>query len=827
MTTDAQIDELLGQLTLEEKVALLAGDSLWTVPGVPRLGIRPLKVSDGPAGVRGSRIVPAAAFPAPVLLGATWDPATVELVGQALAEEAETKGVQVVLAPTINIQRTALGGRNFECFSEDPYLTARLAVAYVRGLQARGVGACVKHFVANDQEFERHTISVEVDERTLREVYLFPFAVAIAEGDPWCVMAAYNRLGGTYCSEHPWLLTTVLREELGYSGVVMSDWFATHSTVEALLAGLDLEMPGPPQWRGAKLREAVERGAVPSEAVDRSVRRMLVLYQRAGRLEPGPEAVPERAVDRPEHRALIRRTAASGMVLLRNDGILPLDLNRYQRIAVIGPQAVRPAVGGGGSAFVRSHPVVSPLEALREVAPQCTFLVEEGAAIHKLIPPLEGSALGAEGAELQLYADTELAGEPAAIVRVPTTDLIWLGEVAPGIDSTAFSARLRVRLQPEERGRYTLGAAAAGQVRVLLDGRLVLDNWTNPQPGRTYFGFGSAEVRADIELEAGRSYDLVVEYRKQQPGMPLAGFRFGIVRALSDEERLERAVRAARETDLALVFVGLTAEWESEGFDRESFALPGMQDELVRRVAAANPNTAVILSAGSPVDLPWLEQVRALLLAWYGGEEVGHAVVDVLTGVAEPGGRLPFTYPRRLEDTPPYLHYPGEFGRIRYCEGVFVGYRWYDARRVEPLFPLGYGLGYTRFTYRDLVLSHSVLGAEDELLVSCTVENIGAREGSEVVQLYVSFPPGQVRRPVKELRGFQRVRLAPGTATTVTLSLRPRDLAYFDEAANAWVVSPGEYTVAIGSNARDLHLRARFTVEQEQRLSTRERFLSR
>ncbi len=824
MGTAHDLEQLIAGLTLEEKIALLAGDSLWTVPGIPRLGIRPLKVSDGPAGVRGSRIVPAAAFPAPVLLGATWDPELVERVGQALAEEAETKGAQVVLAPTINLQRTALGGRNFECFSEDPHLTACLAVAYVRGLQSRGIGACIKHYVANDQEFERHTVSVEVDERTLREVYLFPFAVAVAEADPWCVMAAYNRVGGIYCSEHSWLLTTILREELGYQGVVMSDWFATHSTIEALQAGLDLEMPGPPQWRGDKLREAVERGEVALEVIERSARRVLMLYQRAGRFAPGPETSEERAVDRPEHRVLIREVGASGMVLLRNEGILPLDLSTVKRVAVIGPHARRPAVGGGGSAFVRSHPVVTPLEALRESAPQCEFLVEEGAAIFKLIPPLEGEALGSEGAELAFFANPELAGAPVATIRVRTTDLIWLGEVVPGVDASAFSARLRVTMRPEESGRYVLGATAVGQVRVHLDGTLVLDNWTAPQPGRTYFGFGSAEVRAAVDLEAERAYEIVVEYRKFQPGLPLAGFRFGVVHELSDEERIARSVRAAQQADLALLFVGLSPEWESEGFDRESFDLPGAQNALVTAVADANPNTVVVLTAGSPVNLPWLERIRALLLAWYAGEEVGHAVVDVLTGVREPAGRLPFTYPQRLEDTPAFLNYPGEFGRLRYCEGLFIGYRWYDARQIEPLFPFGFGLGYTRFAYRDLVLDRESLGGEEKLTVTCTVENVGERAGSEVVQLYLAFPPGTVRRPLKELRGFRRVHLMPQGSASVSFTVSPRDLAYFDEAAREWVAPPGEYEVMIGAHARDIRLRGRFLLREELRWDAGGRF---
>ncbi len=512
------------------------------------------------------------------------------------------------------------------------------------------------------------------------------------------------------------------------------------------------------------------------------------------------------------------------MVLLRNDGLLPLDLSAYRRLAVIGPHATRPAVGGGGSAFVRSHPVVSPLDALREVAPHCEFLVEEGAAIYKLIPALGPAELGTDGAEIAFYADPDFSGAPVATSRVPTTDLIWLGEIAPGIDPTAFSARVRIVLRPPESGRYCFGAAAVGQVRLLLDGQLVLDNWTAPQPGRTYFGFGSAEVRAEVELEANRSYELVAEYRKMQPGMPLAGFRFGVVQVLSDEERIARAVRAAREADLALVFVGLSPEWESEGFDRESFDLPGAQNALVRAVAEVNPATVVVLTAGSPVALPWLEHVRALLLSWYAGEEVGHAVVDVLTGQREPSGHLPFTYPRRWEDTPAFTTYPGEFGRIRYCEGVFVGYRWYDARALEPLFPFGFGLGYTTFSYRDLRIDRPSIGAEESVQVACTVENVGAREGSDVVQLYVGFPPSAVRRPVKELRGFRRVHLQPGQAAEVRFVLEPRDLSFFDEAQQRWVTPAGTYTVMIGADARDVRLVGQFAVREDLEWTPSQRF---
>lgn len=818
------IDEVLVRMTLEEKVALLAGDGLWTVPGVPRLGIRPLKVSDGPAGVRGNRVLPSTCFPSPSLLGATWDPALVERIGAALAQEAVDKGVQVLLAPTINLQRTALGGRNFECFSEDPWLTARLAAAYVRGLQPRGIGACLKHYVANDQEFERHTVSVEVDERTLREVYLHPFLQAIAEAKPWSVMAAYNRLNGTYCTEHPWLLTHILREELDYDGVVMSDWTATHSTVEALVAGLDLEMPGPPQWRGQKLLEAVRSGQVNEETIDRSVRRMLLLYQRTGRFEEGPPIVEEQAIDRPEHRALIREAAAAGMVLLANDGVLPLDLSQYRRVAIIGPHASRPAPVGGGSAFVRPHRVVSPVEALREAAPALELLVEPGVAIYRQVPPLEGEMLGSTGAELAFFGNAELSGEPVVRLPVTSTDLLFLGDMVPGVDPANVSARLRLTLKVPESGHYTFGASALGQIRVLLDGQLIVDNWTNPQRGRSFFGFGSEEVRATVELQAGRSYELVAEYRKAMPGLPVMGLRVGMAHELPEAERMERAVRAAQEADLALVFVGLTPEWESEGFDRESFDLPGAQNELVEAVAKANPNTVVVVTAGSPVHLPWLGRVRALLWAWYAGEEVGHALWDVLTGVREPGGRLPMTYPRRLEDTPAFLHHPGEFGRLRYCEGIFVGYRWYDARAVEPLFPFGFGLSYTRFDYRDLELDRAVLGAGEQLAVSCTVENVGERPGSDVVQLYIGFPSGPIRRPPKELRDFARVRLQPGETQRVRFSLRPQDLAYYDEVAGRWIAPAGSYRVLVGPNAQDLRLMGSFEVRETMAWEPGERY---
>ena len=814
MSDTRRIDELLEQLTLDEKAALTAGADTWHSAAIPRLGIPALVLSDGPSGARGVHMsdgATSASFPCGTALAATWNPELIERVGAAIAEDARTKGVHVLLGPTVNLHRSPLAGRNFECYSEDPHLSARIAVAFIRGVQSRGVSACVKHFAANDQEFERMSISSEVGERALRELYLVPFEAAVREAGAWSLMSAYNRLNGTHASEHPWLLGELLKREWGFDGVVVSDWFGTHSTAATANAGLDLEMPGPARHLGAKLAAAVRAGEVAEGALDGAVRRLLRLAERTRAFEDAPVAA-ERAVDRPEHRELARRAAGEAIVLLRNEReTLPLRADRLRSLAVIGPNAAVAAIQGGGSARVRPHYSVSPLEAIRK---RCGDGVEvhfePGCTSHKTLP-----ALGPDLLEGRLRAEYwnghEASGAPLLVRESPEASFTWFGKFAPEIDPRAFAVRVTGVLAPRISGEHEFALISAGRSRLFVDGALVVDNWTGQEPGDAFFGFGSAEKRASHRLEAGRRHDVAIEFANVDRPM-FGGLKAGCL-AVPPADALERAVSRAAACDAAVVVVGLNDEWESEGHDRESLALPGRQAELVERVTAANPRTIVVVNTGAPVDLAWLERAPAALQLWYAGQEAGNALADVLFGDLNPSGRLPQTIPRRIEDTPAFLDWPGENGRSVYGEGLFMGYRWYDARKIEPRLPFGHGLSYTRFDYTNLRTSRARIRAGESVELSLEVTNRGAVAGQEVVQVYVHDRAARVARPEQELRAFAKVALEPGQTRTVRLALGPRAFAFWDPAGRDWVAEPGEFELRAGASSRDLRARASVTLD--------------
>lgn len=807
---EAQIDRLLDAMTLEEQAALLAGASAWETVPIPRLGIPAIKVSDGPNGARGGGAlvggVSAACFPAAIGLAATWNTELIEQVGQALAEEALTKGARVLLAPTVNIHRTPLNGRNFECYSEDPHLSARLAVAYITGLQRHGVAATVKHFICNDSEFERNTISSEVDERTMREIYLPPFEAAVKEAGAWAIMSSYNRVNGSYVSESPALLRDLLKDEWGFDGVVMSDWYATHSTAAALNGGMDLEMPGPTRWRGEQLVADVRSGAVDAADVRESARRMLRLIARVGAFDD-PAIPAEQALDRPDHRALIRRAGAEGIVLLKNDGMLPLDPARQGTIAVIGPNAKMAQIMGGGSATVNAHYRITPYEGIAARFGEAAELrYSQGCTNHKLLPHLQLDG----GFSVAYFNGPEPEGEPALTTTGGGAEQMWFAPPGPGVDPNAFAARLSGSFTAATSGPHQFSLVSAGLSRLSLDGQLLVDNWAAHRPGEHYFGFGSAEVVGEARLEAGRRYEIVVEYRRQ-PDQQFAAVRVGCLPPFP-ADAIEQAVALAAAADVAIVCVGLTGEWESEGYDRAHLGLAGRQDELVARVAAANPRTVVVLQTGSPVAMPWLGEVAAVLQAWYPGQECGNAIADVLAGAVNPSGRLPQTFPARLEDHPAIFNYPGENGRVRYGEGIFVGYRAYERRQVAPLFPFGYGLAYTSFGYANLRLSAQTIGPDETLSVRVDVTNTGERAGAEIVQLYVRDEQARVARPVQELKGFARVELAPGATATVELRLGWRDLAFYDDLRGAWVAEAGTFELRVGASSQDIRLSAAFSL---------------
>jgi len=810
----ADIDALLDSLTLEEQVSLLAGADFWTTVPIERLGIPAIKVSDGPNGARGGGGLvgglTAAAFPVGIALGSSFDPALVRRVAGAIAEEALTKGARVLLAPTINIQRSAANGRNFECHSEDPHLAAEMAAAYVEGVQEKGVAATAKHFAGNESEYQRMTISSEIGERALREIYLPPFEAVVKRARSFAIMSAYNKLNGTFASENRRLLAQILREEWGFDGLVMSDWFGSHSTVETIEAGLDLEMPGPTRDRGEKLVAAVREGRVGADHVRVAARNVLNLIERVGAFD-NPGIPAEQSVDRPEHRALIREAAAEGMVLLGNDGTLPLSPDAGLTLAVIGPNATTARVMGGGSAQLNPHHVSQPVEALTAVFGRNAVRVEEGCTGSRLRTLLTGAM------EVSYFAGRDFSGTPRK-VSVNAAEFFWVEPPAPDIDPLAMSARLTAEFTPQHSGDHELGLVSAGRSRLFLDGEQVVDAWLDWKAGENYFGAACDEAIATVQLEAGRRYEVMVEFAAVEQALAFSALRVGVSRVLGDDA-IARAVELARTSDVALVYAGRSGEWDSEGLDLPGIALPGRQDELIERVAAANPKTVVVLQTGGPVAMPWLEKVSAVLQAWYPGQECGDAITDVLTGRREPGGRLPQTFPRRVEDTPVAVGdprvYPGVDGAVEYREGVFVGYRHYDAKGIAPLFPFGHGLSYTSFAWSNLRLDRTRLAPGAELGLSLDVANTGSRPGSEVVQIYVRDVAANVPRPEKELRAFAKLRLQPGETRTVRLSLGPRALAFFDVSRNAWVAEAGAFEVLAGASAGDIRLAASFKLDAD------------
>lgn len=808
---DARVEAMLAQMTLDEQAALTAGDDVWHTPGVERLGIGRVLMSDGPSGVRGESIGArrSLSFPCGMAAGATWDVELLARYGQALAGEAHDQGVHVLLGPTIGIPRTPLGGRTFESFSEDPHLSARLTVAYVEAVQAHGVACCAKHFACNDQEHQRYSISAEVDETTMREIHLAPFEAAVREARVASVMAAYNRIDGVYAAEHPWLLTEVLRGDWGFDGVVVSDWLATHSTVPAAVAGLDIEMPGPPAHLGAKLVDAVRSGELDASVVEEMARRSLRLRARVGILDR-PAVATDVDRDDPERRAVARELAIGGTVLLRNDGVLPLAPS-VRTIAVVGPNGVLLQTGGGGSSQVAPRHTASFVDELAARLPAAQLRVEPGVDISRGMPGWDPRVVPA-GIAVTFHrrqADGS-AGEVVGEARVFDSLYMSLGTPVPGIAMEDLVIVARARVTPAVSGRWQVGASTAGAATVSVDGRVVIDNRDRPPSPDEFFGVGRAIEVAEVELVAGSEHDLTV--RIEPDSSFIAGFDLGLA-PVPPDALLERAVAASSDADVAIVVVGSNRRWESEGADRPDLHLPGDQDELIRRVVAANPRTVVVLNAGSPVDVAAADGAAALLAVWYPGEEGAAALADVVAGVADPGGRLPITFPRDVADVPVTGRwYPGSDGKVVYGEGLLVGYRHYDTNGVEPAFAFGHGLSYATFEHRAV----AVEVADDGVGAVVTVEvaNTSDRAGVEVVQLYVHRPDAPVGRPTQELAAFAKLRLGPGETGVARLVVGARSMAAWDAARRGWHVRAGEVELRIGSSSRSIRHRVAHTVPE-------------
>jgi len=814
-----RVEDLVAKLTLDEKIAMVAGSDTWHGTGIDRLGIPAIKVTDGPNGARGETKsgLTSACFPCGSSLGSTWDVDLVTAVGEAIGQEARSKGAHLLLAPTINIHRTPLAGRNFECYSEDTLLTALLAIGYIEGVQSTGVGATAKHFVGNDSEFERHTISSAIDERTLREVYLRPFELVIERARPVSVMSAYNKVNGISASDNRELLTTILKDEWGFDGFVISDWYGTRTTVGAANAGLDLEMPGPPRVFGERLVEAVAAGDVDVTTIDDKARRILGALERTGAFEWHDE--PETARDKPHHRELARAAATAGSVMLQNVGPqLPLDVRKLRHLAVIGPNANESLIHGGGSAAVKAHYAITPLQGLRDaVGPEVEVSFEPGCNIDRNVPPIDMNLLRVPGADPHQtgrwraeYRRTDASPEDEPVsVKTPTRSrFMWTDEVAPGLRPAEATVRLSGTFRPDVSGEWSLGLISTGPSRLSIDGNVLVDAWSDWAKGSELYGNACDEVTATTELQAGSDYDLLVEFENARIGENLTGLTVGAAPPIATD-LMARAVKLAERADAVVMVVGHNAEWETEGRDRESFALPGEQPELIAGVAAANPNTTVFINAGSPVDMTWAPLVPTIIYNWYPGQENGNSIADVVLGKSEPGGRLATTLPRRMRDTPSFGNYPGEFGEVRYGEGLLVGYRWYDTRDIEPAFPFGHGLGFTTFEWSQPRYDHAPETGSERIKVAVDVKNVGERAGADVVQVYAHRPTSVISRPDQQLVGFAKVHLEPAETRTVMLDIGLQELQHWDPEQRCWSLEPGPLELRMARSSRDVHAVAR------------------
>jgi len=804
-TVTETLTERLGRLTLEEKVQLLTGRDFWTTWPLEKIGLRRMLFSDGPSGVRGEawdERQPSLNLPSATALASSWDPQIAYRFGNVCAVEARRKGVDVVLGPTINLHRSPYGGRHFEAFSEDPHLTAQLAAAYVSGVQDNGVGATPKHFVANDSETDRFTVDVQVSDRALRELYLAAFEQAIVGANAWLVMSAYNSINGATATENA-LLETPLNSEWGFDGVVISDWTAVRSLNSARHAQ-DLVMPGPVGPWGGALVAAVQTGQIAEADIDRKVLRLLRLAARVGALD-GFEAAQAEPRHVEDGVGFAREAAAAGTVLVRNEGALPWNAATLGSVAVIGHNAVFARTQGGGSATVVPEKIVSPLDGIRRALPDAQVgyslgaVVQEGVAplpLERMCNPVTGGFgvrarfLDAEGAEL--FAEDR-----------QSSALVWFGGDAPITESALL--QLQTRYTPDQTGKVLLGFAAVGHARVYVDDELVVDRTLLPEGddlGAAFLAPPSAS--AVVAVTVGEPIAVRVEFELGDRVGPLANslaVTFGLEPDDDNPEALiAEAVEAARAAEVALVVVGTNSRVESEGYDRTTLALPGHQDELVRAVAAVNARTVVVVNSGSPVLLPWREDVSAVLFSYFGGQEFGHALADVLLGVAEPGGRLPTTWPAPEVDLPVADVTPTN-GALVYNEGIHIGYRAWLRTDTRPAYPFGHGLGYTTWDTTDATAG-DIIAPGGLLNVEVSLVNTGTRPGKQVVQIYAERRDSAVDRPTRWLVGFAPVRAAAGESATVTIPVPARAFAHWDRE---WQYEPGVYALRVGTSVVDLH----------------------
>jgi beta-glucosidase len=808
---EQRIDDLLAQMTLEDKIALIHAGSKFAIGPNPRLGIPEFWMSDGPHGVRqeigrdswdpvDTEEDRSTYLPTGTAAASTWNPELGRKFGEVLGAEARARGKDVILGPGINIVRTPLCGRNFEYYGEDPFHIARMVVPVVEGIQSQGVAACVKHYAANNQELNRTKVDAQMDERTLREIYLPGFKAAVVEGKCLTVMGAYNKFRGQYCCHNEHLVNGILKGEWGFDGCFISDWAGVTSTAEAAKYGLDLEMGTSSSYDDYFLarpfREAIQRGELDVALLNDKVRRNLRVMFRVGIFDAG-RAPGER--NTPGHQQAALEIARETIVLLKNDGaVLPLDQAALRRLVVIGENATIRHAEGGFSSGVKAFYEVTPLEGLRnrlgDSVEICYFqgYPARGKDIESIKTEYLGMAdegAGTRGWKALYYANRDFQGEPVPKAEV-AIDFDWAdSSPLPGCAPGQYAVRWETTLTPPQSGIYEFVLLGALHATFFIDG----------SPVTLRFDGGSETIYKSVELEAGRSYQLKVELR---PIHSRVRIKLGWIPAWLKQERPsdDDLIEAVKNSDAVLFFGGLNHQYDTEAADRRDMQLHEGQNELIERIAGLNPRTAVVMISGSPVEMPWAGKIPAIVQAWYAGMEAGNAIADILLGQVNPSGKLAMTFPKRLEDSPAHALSDYDADVCRYAEQIFVGYRWFDARGIEPLFPFGHGLSYTTFALSNLQLERQ----GDGVRVSIDVANTGARAGAEVVQIYVGQPGCSVERPVRELKGFAKVALQPGKTKRIEIELAGDAFAFWSVEKNGWTVEPGEFVIEAGVSSRQI-----------------------
>lgn len=806
---------------------VIAGIDFWHTKALPEHGVPSVRLTDGPNGVRGTKFfngIPAACFPCGTAMGATFNKDLLEEAGKKMGEEAKGKSAHAILGPTINMQRSPLGGRGFESIGEDPFLAGLGAAALVRGIQSTGVQATIKHFLCNDQEDKRMGVQSILTERALREIYALPFQLTVRDAYPSAFMTAYNGINGTMCSENPKYIEDMLRKEWGWSGLVMSDWFGVYSTSPGVEAGLDLEMPGPTKFRGEALKFIASTGKPILHKIDERAREVLKFVKRcaaAGVKENGPE----KTLDTPETAALLRKIGNESIVLLKNENKV-LPLKRDKKTLVIGPNAKTATYHGGGSASLVAYYAVTPYEGITaklESAPEYTV----GAYTHRFLPLLGNQLKTPEGKQGMTW---KVYNQPPGTTDRKKLDDIYLKKSEMHLVDyynteleALWYADLEGSFVAEEDCTYELGVVVCGTANAYVNDKLIVDNTTKQVQGDAFFGSATREERGRVDLKKGETYHFKIQFASA-PSFTLksgaftpghGSLRVGGCKVIDPREEIEKSVRLAKEHDQVVICAGLNADWETEGTDRANMKLPGVLDDLIAEVTAANPNTAVVMQTGTPTEMPWLDKTPAVIQAWYGGNETGNCIADVLFGDYNPSGKLSLSFPKRVQDTPAFLNFRSEAGRTLYGEDVYIGYRYYEFADLAVNFPFGHGLSYTTFSFSN----PSVSSKEGKITATITIKNTGSTPGAEVAQLYIKpRKAAKINRPRKELKGFAKVELDAGESKTVTIEeLEKYAASYWDEERDQWCVEAGEYDVVISNTSaatKENSVSGSFTVDE-------------